>query len=132
MNVVDFLFKTTLFGSRGEIGRAIKNNAVSIDFEKVKNSKLEVNFDFENIRVFHVGKILSGSKVLENKGEPTLHGAINMSTELHDDEKGWVKLCKRVGFIANFKTSNELFEVAFRDLIVVHKSKKEMFLVKIF
>lgn len=37
MNVVDFLAKTTLFGSKGEIRRGIKGNGISINKEKVKS-----------------------------------------------------------------------------------------------
>ena len=131
MNVVEFLFKTQIFSSKGDIKRMMKNNAISIDFKKIKNANLELDIEFDELRVFSVGEILSGSNILENKGELGKHGKFGTVVELFDDERVWVKICRKAGFLANFKESDELLDIVFKDLFVVHKSKKEIFLLKL-
>ncbi len=59
INVVDFLAKTTLFGSKGEIRRGIKGNGISINKEKVKSMD----------RVIGVNDLIAGKYILVQKGK---------------------------------------------------------------
>ncbi len=59
INVVDFLAKTTLFNSKGEIRRGIKGNGISINKEKVKSMD----------RVIGVNDLIAGKYILVQKGK---------------------------------------------------------------
>ena len=110
MKTIDFLHETGIFESKGDIRRRIQNKGISIDTEKVNLENDEINTIFNKILVIRMEEFLCRKETLP-------------------DLELFKRLCKIAGGIINFKKIDKLFEIMLRNIFIVHKGKKEIFLV---
>lgn len=123
MDILNFLYDSKIFDSKGNARKAIKNNAISIDFKKITDDKFDVPILLEE------GDSLKG--VDASDWFDTMYSVHRTWNERHfTSELLLFTLMKDIKTL-NVKGLNDFVDHILRDVFVVKNGRKKIYIVTI-